>query len=318
MANRNLLQEAIADAKTIKATAIENATLALEETFTPYLKEKLSAKLAEMENEETMEEDLTNELDLNEEEIEENDDLDLDELLNDLNEETKEESEEESEEETEEEIDLENMTEDDLKSFVEDVIKDMVSSGDLQGNEESEEEEAEEELDEVELEEYGDEHHISTKDAFNDEDEEELDLDELLAELKSTKQTTTESKESKMLKNQLNESLETIKELKSTLNEVNIFNAKLLYSNKIFKSKDLNESQKIKVLTAFDKAKTKKEAELVYNTLLENMNKSKVQISEVRKPIENASRIVENIKPKSQIIPTNDIFARMNELAGIN
>ena len=49
MTNRNLLKEAIADAKTIKETAIANAKAALEESFTPHLKSILSAKLNEME-----------------------------------------------------------------------------------------------------------------------------------------------------------------------------------------------------------------------------------------------------------------------------
>ena len=46
--NRDLLKEAIADAKTVKETAIANAKAALEEAFTPYLKEKLSMKINEM------------------------------------------------------------------------------------------------------------------------------------------------------------------------------------------------------------------------------------------------------------------------------
>ena len=48
MVNRDLLKEAIADAKAVKETAIANAKAALEEAFTPYLKEKLAAKLSEM------------------------------------------------------------------------------------------------------------------------------------------------------------------------------------------------------------------------------------------------------------------------------
>jgi hypothetical protein len=65
MTNRDLLKEAIADAKVVKETAIANAKLALEETFNPFMKERLSAVLAEMdndvidENEEELEEKLT-------------------------------------------------------------------------------------------------------------------------------------------------------------------------------------------------------------------------------------------------------------------
>ena len=48
--NRDVLKQAIADAKTVKETAIVNAKAALEETFAPYLREKLAAKLAEMDS----------------------------------------------------------------------------------------------------------------------------------------------------------------------------------------------------------------------------------------------------------------------------
>ena len=46
--NRDLLKEAIADAKAVKETA--NAKLALEEAFTPHLKTMLAAKLDEMDS----------------------------------------------------------------------------------------------------------------------------------------------------------------------------------------------------------------------------------------------------------------------------
>jgi len=48
---KNLLQEAIIDAKAVKDTAIANAKLALEESLTPFLREKFSAKLDEMDAE---------------------------------------------------------------------------------------------------------------------------------------------------------------------------------------------------------------------------------------------------------------------------
>ena len=57
MANRDLLKEAIADAKALKETAIANAKVALEEAFEPRLKSMLSAKLEEMEKEDLEEGD---------------------------------------------------------------------------------------------------------------------------------------------------------------------------------------------------------------------------------------------------------------------
>jgi hypothetical protein len=71
--NRDLLKEAIADAKAVKETAIANAKAALEEAFTPYLKEKLAAKLAEMDD---MEEGEIEEAKKDEKEMKENFDMD--------------------------------------------------------------------------------------------------------------------------------------------------------------------------------------------------------------------------------------------------
>ena len=59
------------------------------------------------------------------------------------------------------------------------------------------------------------------------------------------------------------------------LNEINLLNAKLLYTNKIFKSKNLSENNKVKVLTSFDKAETVKEAKLIYETLKDGLAEKK-------------------------------------------
>ena len=48
----DILKEAIADAKAVRETALENAKMALEEAFTPQIKSMLSAKLKEEELEE--------------------------------------------------------------------------------------------------------------------------------------------------------------------------------------------------------------------------------------------------------------------------
>ena len=58
MARKDLLSEAIADAKAVKETALANAKLALEEAFTPKLQSMISAKLAEEADEEEVDEEL--------------------------------------------------------------------------------------------------------------------------------------------------------------------------------------------------------------------------------------------------------------------
>jgi len=173
MTNRNLLKEAIADAKAVKETAIANAKAALEEAFTPRLKEMLALKLEEMDREDEdveeamhskKEKDTMGEYGVNEKKDEMDEEFDLSEILAELEEgedkdemyeaeeemEVGEEGEIEAGEMGDEEIDLEDMTEDDLKSFIEDVIADMVAAGELEAGEEMEAEmgdmEAEDEM----------------------------------------------------------------------------------------------------------------------------------------------------------------------------
>jgi len=341
--NRDLLREAIADAKAVKETAIANAKAALTESFTPFLKEKLSQKISEMEEgdmNKDMDEMMYGEADDNNEGL---DEISLDELLAELEESPKMEEElyeakkDEEKDEKDEEMSLEDMSEDDLKSFIEDVIKDMVANKELEaGHEGMEDEEGAEEM-------------------ADDEpaDEEEVDLDELLAEMndgeemeeaykKSAKDLSPKSKNSIFTKEkdeyktdtssvddeeysakdaakltgykELEEAYGVIKHLKSELNEINLLNAKLLYTNKIFRNKSLTESQKIKVLTAFDKAKTKKEAQLVYETLTEGLKVSFTK-SPLKESLSSASKSLGNAIKKPII--ENDAFARMRELAGL-
>src|SRR6056300_1762737 len=65
--------------------------------------------------------------------------------------------------------------------------------------------------------------------------------------------------------------MEEVNALRAELNEVNLLNAKLLYVNKIFRSKNLTESQKSKVLAAFDKASSVNEVKLVFETISESV-----------------------------------------------
>jgi hypothetical protein len=405
MANRDLLKEAIADAKSVKETAIANAKAALEEAFTPYLKEKFTAKLAEMEADEELEENYSSE-----EEMEENinltdfpdeegehgniagknvmekddDEMNLDELLAELDEEMRKEegmegtlneaeeeememdSEEEEEgEEGDEEIDLEDMTEDELKDLIEDVIEDMVRAGELEAGEKFEEEGEDEE--DIEFEEEDEEemmqerkHYGGNKgdkprkstakekgELLKEEDEMNEVVDPLtiiigtIAGLLGTagggaalmnaleKKAETSPKAKKVLdflrgigggasggikEEEMDEMRNEIEELASTLSEVKLLNAKLLYTNKIFRAKNLTESQKVKVLEAFDKAASVKDAKLIYETLY-TVKETKPAINEsVRGMASKAAGMGPEKKP---ILEVNDQFARWQILAGI-
>jgi hypothetical protein len=324
--NREFLKEAIADAKAVKESAIANAKAALEESFTPHLKSMLAAKINEMEIEEEEEmyeaKSRMEDKDMNEDygsmemEDEMEDEMDLDEILSELEEmdeeqlnevEEEEEYEDsdadgipdemdempEGEAEEEEEIDLEDMSEEDLKSFIESVIADMVEAGELEAgeNEEEEEEEGEEELE-------------MTMEAEDKMDE--------------AKDATYEAMKAKMKKmeEELNETRNALKTVKTDLNEVNLLNAKLLYTNKIFRNKNLTESQKVKVLGAFDKAASVKEAKLVFETISEGLNTPKKSINE--NVIGRASKSAgTSTTTKQPIVESNEMITRFQKLAGI-
>jgi len=380
MANRDMLTEAIADAKALKETAIANAKAALEEAFTPRMKEMLSAKLQELDEEELDEVDKMDEAkkkyrdddrkdggksketkrteemkygkDLAEsEDIDE--ETDLDEILAELDKEMKnsqdtneaEEAEEEVdvdiEMEDEDDIDLEEMSEDDLKSFIEDVIKNMVESGELEAGDEFEGEDEESEDEEIEIEDEDE-----TEEIMEGEEEKvnEIDLPtavelsqfalqnplETMAyaiggalgipagavaaqELAKKAIAFVKGKKADMGEAEKTDKMEEeLEELRSELYEVNLLNAKLLYTNKIFRAKNLMETQKVKVLEAFDKATTVKEVKLVYETLNEGIKEK----APIRENLGSASKPA-GVAPKQQIVEVDSQFARWQKLAGI-
>jgi hypothetical protein len=116
------------------------------------------------------------------------------------------------------------------------------------------------------------------------------------------------------MESELAEAMKTIETLKSELNEINLLNAKLLYTNKIFKSKNLNENQKVKVLSSFDKATTVGEVKMVFETLNEGI---KVKKETIKEHLGSASKATVTPVTKQPIVESNEAFLRMQKLAGI-
>jgi hypothetical protein len=107
-----------------------------------------------------------------------------------------------------------------------------------------------------------------------------------------------------------------IKELTSTLNEVKLLNAKLLYTNKIFRAKNLTENQKIKVLHAFDKASSVRETKLVFETLQTELKEKKAYVNEsVRGLASKRAGVAPTTK--QPILESNEQVTRWQKLAGI-
>jgi hypothetical protein len=105
-----------------------------------------------------------------------------------------------------------------------------------------------------------------------------------------------------------------IEELALTLSETKLLNAKLLYTNKIFRAKNLNETQKVKVLEAFDKATSVRDAKLIYETLT-TVKETKTAVTESMRGM--ASKAAGMAPEKKPILEVNDQFARWQILAGI-
>jgi len=112
--------------------------------------------------------------------------------------------------------------------------------------------------------------------------------------------------------------MDKIEELKKELQEVNLLNAKLLYTNKIFNAKNLNESQKLRVLKAFDKATSVKEAKVIFETLNEGMVSKTTKSSMVNEIKGSASKATGFIsESKNPIVEVDPMVARWQKLAGI-
>src|SRR6056300_1490790 len=308
----DLLKEAIADAKAVKETALANAKMALEEAFTPKLQSMLSHKLAE-------------ELDDEEEEVSD--------IASDVIESHEEEMHSEEEEVSEEdEVEETYESEDDEVSEEEEMMDEEEDELDLEsviaeleaalGDEEAEEVSEEEDAEEVSEEEEATEEMYEEGEEGEDLDE-ELSLDEIIATLKemadeeeAVEEVVTEEEDEEDATAELEEAYKTIESLRSTINEVNLLNAKLLYTNKLFRTFDLNEGQKMKVIENFDRAESLREVKLVFATLGENLNVAKKPKAVVKESL--ASKPMKSSAPKKEIISEGNLVAdRFKKLAGL-
>ena len=335
----DLLKEAIADAKAVRETALQNAKMALEEAFTPHLKSMLSAKLAEddieegdydddMEREEDDEEEEADEgmgnyrEEDDEEEMADEEEVDESEIVEIdgvkyapiVSEEDEEEMDDDEEVDESEELDLEAV----IKELEQEIAEADDSDEDLtEGPDDEEEEKVSEEVEEITEE--------------DDEDEDKDDVDEQstssgIGKGTGVKQPSGSDEEDpgkgkvhesvETLQTELNEYKEAVTYLRDKLHEVNILNAKLLYTNRLFKEFALSNNQKMKIVETFDRAQTTREIKLVYSTLAESYKDTgSVKKNDIK---EFASKKTGTTAPKTKIISEeNQVADRFKKLAGI-
>lgn len=335
MAKSDLLKEAIADARAVKETALANAKIALQEAFAPRIQSMLSAKLSEeLEDEELPADDTMGadvDLEAGNDELPAGDEMGAD--VGDLS------------------IDVDNngefdefdifskepigSAEDEMGAPAEEEPMDMNPEDEYNEGYDHEDElnleaiirelegdvDAEEPLDEPMAEgDYSDEEDdmniddiiesILREDEFTAEDDVDVpskDEDGIVSDLQ--KEVAEKDEE-------LQEAYKTVHQLKSIINEVNLLNAKLLYTNKLFRNFELNESQKMKVIENFDRAGNTREVKLVFTTLAESFNRPTTKKRVVKESY--ASKATATTKPSTTIISEGfDQAERWKKLAGL-
>jgi len=168
--------------------------------------------------------------------------------------------------------------------------------------------------------------------AMDDEEDEEddLDIEEILREIEAelseeeNVQEAQVAEENARLQSELAEYRKAVEILRGKLNEVNLLNAKLLFTNKLFKNRELTKEQKVHVVETFDLATTLREVKLLYATLSEATipgKTAKKQVSTQQVVTESiASGVVGSTAPTKEVIKEDtgaDFRRRMQELAGV-
>ncbi len=227
----------------------------------------------------------------------------------------------EKEDEEDEDIDLDDLSEEDLKKFIEDVIEDMVKAGEIEAGESFEDDVDVDVSDEGEIEVEDDEETSVdiSEDARTDAEEE--GYKDGIKDAKADAKKAIDKIKLEEKEKELDEAYATVKALRTELNEINLLNAKLLYTNKVFRGKNLTEAQKVKVLGAFDKAETIKEVKLVFETIDGSVTSkvSNKSISESYRAKGSASNMKANtnVSKKQPIVESDEMVARFKKLAGI-
>jgi sulfur relay (sulfurtransferase) DsrC/TusE family protein len=336
-----LLKDAIADAKAVRETALANAKFALQEAFAPKIQSMLSHKIKEeMEEEEEVEvEEPSNDEEAalesrmrNNTGLYEDDDIFGDEAgegaADVAGNDPEAVAEDHEDEEYSDDRGLESEPADD-DQISDEELAELIRE--LEGEDEAEAPAEEEELEEGEDEEYEEAPtsegrkknkmkmmEMEDEEVSDEEGEEEVNIEEIIRALREEDEEGAEdTKAAEETEEELEEAYKVIKFLRSKLHEVNLLNAKLLYVNKLIKKEGLTESQKIKIIETFDRAKNVREAKLIYTTLAESVMKRIAKVSTTK------TKMVEGFaskgqKPTTKILSENKIYNRFTELVKFN
>ena len=363
----DILKEAIADAKALRATALENAKIALEEAFTPRLKSMLSQKIQsedlpdneeygegegevgsgdghmeaegehETEGPQEREHSGMQDADVEPEEGPEEAMYGADVDPDSLEKEEEEGDMEDAGMHDDDAHEKDELDELDLESVIKELEEELDSSdiGDAENKEPSERamdssevgaqgpegEGADEEGGKENSEDEVVKEPVTEAEHGDDKDElEEIDLEEVI---KALEEETLEEEDDDKDAEKVEEMQTTLKEYKDTigflrekLNEVNLLNAKLLFTNKLFRGFGLNNNQKLSVVEQFDRTQNLREIKLVYATLAESFKgNGNKRVNENKG---QASKAVASTEPKKEVLSEGmEMKNRFKKLANL-
>jgi hypothetical protein len=127
----------------------------------------------------------------------------------------------------------------------------------------------------------------------------------------------SETRQNRVMKRSLAEHKRAVSALKGQLTEMNLFNAKLLYANKLMQNRNLTAKQQRAIVEALDNAKTLREAKLLYKSLTTSLNKGtkgSLREGQVRRPVGSSSRSTRSGSPATSGVEVD----RWAVLAGLN
>lgn len=126
-------------------------------------------------------------------------------------------------------------------------------------------------------------------------------------------------RKNRMLESKLTQYKKALRGMKGQLSEMNLFNAKLLYANKLMQNRDLTIKQQRNIVESLDEAKTLGEAKILFESLTKSLvrpvNTRNKNLSEgaVRKTMSSSSRPVRSAQNLNESVALN----RWATLAGI-
>jgi len=158
-----------------------------------------------------------------------------------------------------------------------------------------------------------------SQDAHLEEEETDTSATDTKTELDDLKQAQEELVfENNQLKEKLQNYANVVEQLKESVTDVNLSNARLLYTNRVLRNTSLNERQKQKIAEAISKAGSVPEAKTIFETLQSTVESTPKRGPQSLSETINRRSSILRASSRSEAKPVDPLSDRMKKLAGIN